>query len=711
MMKKYTFSHYSIVIFFLFFYCTGVFAQKQPDFLKIKSTNNINDYLERLLLSCDSVYLAGDNKLLEKNLTIAFKITPKNDAKHLSRFWFYKGLLTESSTASSDSCIKNYEQALKYARQVTDTKIITQSLGSILSLCNPEKKSGKTRRDSIAKVLQTVVDSKKDKYAVAVALLFISRYYKLTGNDGKALQYALNAFSNYKELYESKKISSDEVAEAAVIVSRTYGNMAQEAKQQVYLEEMRKYLVKNKVLLSYYYLYTAKNLVITKKMSEAELYYDSLLNICKKYSNAELWNNCLDADMYFAQGFIKFGKNKEALKYSTHANTIGEIWAFDFYKAQLNYVNGKVYLALKDYTKALPYFKKAEPLALAWSYQDMRIFSIENIANCYAGLGNWAQAYAYSKKLSMLKDSLTAIDTKKIFAEAEEKYQNKEKKQLINIQNEQLVFAKKQKWWLISGLLLSGFVVVLLYAIYRNKKQSANILDQKNRELDILNKKLNESNLTKTKLFGIISHDLRSPVSQLFTFLKLQQKNDMLVSEEERDQHRQKLITSSKNLLETMEDLLLWSKSQMENFELDIDEVDLAQLFSDTVLLMQNQADAKEIRLITEIKGIGSLNSDQNLLLIILRNLVQNAINHAFNRTTIYLRAGLNQNSQIYIAVINQGEVIPADQIQALIDNKQVKSKSSGYGLLIVKELALKINAVFNISSGIENGTEITLVF
>jgi len=252
---------------------------------------------------------------------------------------------------------------------------------------------------------------------------------------------------------------------------------------------------------------------------------------------------------------------------------------------------------------------------------------------------------------------------------------------------------------------------VLLYAIYRNKKQSANILDQKNRELDILNKKLNESNLTKTKLFGIISHDLRSPVSQLFTFLKLQQKNDIQVSAEERDQHRQKLITSSKNLLETMEDLLLWSKSQMENFELDIDEVDLAQLFSDTVLLMQNQADAKDIRLITEIKGIGSLNSDQNLLLIILRNLVQNAINHAFNQTTIYLRAGVNQNSQIYIAVINQGEVIPADQIQALIDNKQVKSKSSGYGLLIVKELALKINAAFNISSGIENGTEITLVF
>jgi signal transduction histidine kinase len=311
----------------------------------------------------------------------------------------------------------------------------------------------------------------------------------------------------------------------------------------------------------------------------------------------------------------------------------------------------------------------------------------------------------------MVKDSLTAVDTKKIFAEAEEKYQNKEKKQLINIQNEQLVFAKKQKWWLISGLLLSGLVAVLLYAIYRNKKQSANILDQKNRELDILNKKLNESNLTKTKLFGIISHDLRSPVSQLFTFLKLQQKNDILVSEEERDQHRQKLITSSKNLLETMEDLLLWSKSQMENFELDIDSVDLAQLFGDTILLMQNQADAKEIKLITEIKGISALSSDQNLLLIILRNLVQNAINHAFNQTTIYLKAGLNQNNQIYMAVINQGEVIPADQIQALIDNRQVKSKSSGYGLLIVKELALKINATFNISSNAENGTEITLVF
>ncbi|RYY15706.1 MAG: HAMP domain-containing histidine kinase, partial [Chitinophagaceae bacterium] len=96
-------------------------------------------------------------------------------------------------------------------------------------------------------------------------------------------------------------------------------------------------------------------------------------------------------------------------------------------------------------------------------------------------------------------------------------------------------------------------------------------------------------------------------------------------------------MESSSALLSTMEDLLMWSKSQMEHFELDIDSVDIKQLFDDTTSLMQNQAEAKNLSLEVKDIAMNGLQSDQNLLTIVLRNLLQNAINHSYSDTKIYL--------------------------------------------------------------------------
>ena len=56
----------------------------------------------------------------------------------------------------------------------------------------------------------------------------------------------------------------------------------------------------------------------------------------------------------------------------------------------------------------------------------MYVQCIKKIGECYAAMGNWQNAYEYSTRLTVVQDSLSAINTETIFAEAEEKYQNKE---------------------------------------------------------------------------------------------------------------------------------------------------------------------------------------------------------------------------------------------------------------------------------------------
>ncbi|MEJ7674260.1 MAG: hypothetical protein WKF59_16595 [Chitinophagaceae bacterium] len=50
--------------------------------------------------------------------------------------------------------------------------------------------------------------------------------------------------------------------------------------------------------------------------------------------------------------------------------------------------------------------------------------------------------------------------------------------------------------------------------------------------MNVLNENLEKANITKAKLFSIISHDLRSPISQVYQFLDLQRTNpDILANE------------------------------------------------------------------------------------------------------------------------------------------------------------------------------------
>lgn len=651
---------------------------------------------------------------LIKAAVAGIKMTPAGNWVYKSIFNFHLAGGYES-TYRIDSAIHYYEISKTYAEKAKSNPRIVLALRRLAGLYDNKQliKKGNAARNQLSAIAK--VDPNEEIQVGANIVL--GEYYFNVGMFEKALESYLIYIKYLKIDYArtNNSASRSNIGVGYLAVGEIYQNLNRPTESLSYFKDAINYLDNYQEGLETAYKDLVSSYISINQLDSARGYYQHLKRSVAKSKDITI---LIDAQVALGKVFINKNNLKEAFKMLSEAekNVSLSNEKEDFYIVKI--ALGDYYVKTNNSKEAIAYYQEALPLALYFKNKSVIAWLYYSLATEEKKQKEQNAAYAHVLLYAKYTDSLKTESISKNIVEMEARFQNEVKQQQIGVLNKeneiknlQLQQEKRIRWLLGSAAILLLFALSLIYLNYRNKQKANLLLDKKNQQLDIINAKLNESNQTKTKLFGIISHDLRSPVSQLFTFLKLQQKNEALVSEEERGQHRQKLITSSKNLLETMEDILLWSKSQMENFELDIDAVDLSQLFSDTILLMQNQADAKEIRLITEIKGISSLNSDQNLLLIILRNLVQNAINHAFNQTAIYLKAGLNQNSQIYIAVINQGEVIPADQIQALIDNTQVKSKSSGYGLLIVKELALKINAVFNISSSTENGTEITLVF
>jgi signal transduction histidine kinase len=167
----------------------------------------------------------------------------------------------------------------------------------------------------------------------------------------------------------------------------------------------------------------------------------------------------------------------------------------------------------------------------------------------------------------------------------------------------------------------------------------------------------------------------------------LQKEKPELLTAEAKSKHEEKLKTSSENLLETMEDLLLWSKSQMQHFTPEYRQVKVADVVAREINIIHPLADERNIRITQNVPGQFIQNTDENFLSVIVRNLLQNAIKYGDEASAVDV--SLNKTG---IAITNQSTKVKATELNDLLYAKQIDSKRSGLGLQIVNDLARSIN-------------------
>lgn len=527
-----------------------------------------------------------------------------------------------------------------------------------------------------------------------------------------ALNNFLKAVELQKPLADTTKIVKLKLDYAVMLsmVAEIYIQMKQPKKAIEYLREATPYLGLSNIFDVTAYGKFVRSYAQLNDKKEALKYYEKLQQIKGTFS--ELVSSSLE----IATLELLAGDYAKAKKYLDKADEQAKKDNKEILTSSVNVVYGDYYKTLKNYPLAIKYYKMAENGSKTYNKQQY-VDLLKSLASVEILSGDQQAAQKHFNDYTALSDSLNQGKISLNLAEMEAKFQNEFKQQKIvslnkenNIKDLQLQQERTTRIFLIAGAaLLMGVLGAILYS-YRIKQKANLLLAQKNKQLDVLNVELSNANQTKAKLFGIISHDLRSPVSQLFTFLKLQETNPTIFSEENKQQHQQKLIQSSRQLLSTMENLLIWSKSQMEHFELDISSIVISDLLLDSKELMQNQADVKNLEINIGNLGVQILQSDENLLTIVLRNLIQNAINHAYDSTVIDLSTGVNEKNQSFIAIANKGEIISEEKINAMMNETHVQSKSSGYGLVIVKELLQKVGATLQIISN-ERGNVMSIVF
>ena len=125
------------------------------------------------------------------------------------------------------------------------------------------------------------------------------------------------------------------------------------------------------------------------------------------------------------------------------------------------------------------------------------------------------------------------------------------------------------------------------------------------------------------QFFGIIKHDLRSPVVGLIHFLHLKKESPEILDEDTKERLENQTFKSAENLLVQMEDLLLWSKGQMNHFQPEKKSITVETIFKD---IEDNFSWEDRIKFSFEFQENLSVFTDKEYLKTITRNLTNNAI-------------------------------------------------------------------------------------
>lgn len=226
--------------------------------------------------------------------------------------------------------------------------------------------------------------------------------------------------------------------------------------------------------------------------------------------------------------------------------------------------------------------------------------------------------------------------------------------------------------------------------------------------------KLRDLNALKDRLFSIISHDLKSPLTTVDSFLNLLINHHSKLSGEEMAELSSKTKAAIQNLSLLLDNLLNWSRMQQDYLAFNPVTTSLGSLIEKNQRLFRLLIDEKGLQLHTDSQ-IAHMKvwADRDMLDFVLRNLIHNAIKFSPSGSEIKVYGHI-EGDYLNVMVEDSG----SGMSQAEIDNillynagftKQgtAKEKGTGIGLLMCKDFVSRNSGELSIEP-LEKGTRVT---
>lgn len=507
----------------------------------------------------------------------------------------------------------------------------------------------------------------------------------------------------------------------------------------------------------------ARTLIDLKNLDQADVFLRRAMEIAITHSN-----DSLKADVFRERSMLLLEKMEydSALYFADSGLALYEA-SYDTLNASILYGRkGRIYLALKDYQNSMTFNKKGILMdslvgnrrALGTSFfqaaqneyyvgntkQSIRylirsialskeIGNLSTLIKAYSFLseiyfsqGKTGEAFKQIKIVNQLKDSLYSTERNGQIQEMQSIYElgNKENTiRLLQHENElKLQQVKSQRSFTLFLLAVMFLLTLLIFVLWRLRvlQKRANdflavknkAIEQQREEMQTQAENLQQLNNLKSKLFSVISHDLRGPINNLQALLELLTTRNM--RPEEFYSISDKLKANLNVTQRTLENLLNWSLSQMEGIRTEQSRIEIKTLIDETCRLMDEVAQRKNITIENTTLSVIYVLGDLNQVQLILRNLIHNAIKFSKTDSKILVSASLDQ-SMCYIRVKDFGIGMSSEETEVILGSQEyftkagtLQEKGTGLGLLLCKEFIKRNGGTLGIQSHPGQWTEVS---
>lgn len=227
-------------------------------------------------------------------------------------------------------------------------------------------------------------------------------------------------------------------------------------------------------------------------------------------------------------------------------------------------------------------------------------------------------------------------------------------------------------------------------------------VDSKTKELqnslknvELANLSLIEANKHKTNFLSTMSHELRTPLNAIMGFSELLSRNSFGQLTDKQQEFVKIIYSSSKHLLELINDILNLTRIDSGKMELDCEPIKQADFVSHIVNMMKSQLNKKNIEIELDLANKEILlNADLRKARQIMLNLLSNAIKYSSENGVIEIRSEVVDNSFVKVSVTDHGIGIEKENIAEIFTEfyqvNRLRDESlggTGIGLALTKRL------------------------
>lgn len=581
----------------------------------------------------------------------------------------------------------------------------------------------------------------------AIALGFSTWVYFMRGEYDRSLEIAENAYALVSDIPEAKKIKFDLLHAQGTI----YGALG------MYELGLRKFFE----ILDIYspesneegYYVTLSNIGVMYMKLES---FEAALDIFQRLDREMPLDLEARVSIPVNLGFIYYdlrnfeqAKNQLNRALAQKGNIDPRVFGLSNFKL------GQVYNAELNYQRAITAFEASIEVFRNRQNELETVQSLNGLALAYKGLNQLDDAYSYAlegydianrfnaipekqatleslyliskqrgetdlalryhedyKEISdFLKSSETSSEIGRISAEYE--FNKRESELLAANRQAELISQSKirqQQTLLIASVVviaLSGLVMIGMYRNFHQKKENNYLLNLKNQEIQDQAEKLRESNMVKDRIFSMIAHDLRGPLSSLYGVISLIEMNK--ASQEELDALIPNVARRFKYTSTLLNNLLQWSQSQMNGYRVNPEVFDLTTVISNKKLLLQTNIDDKELSF-CEPSGEYLVYADLNMIDLVIQNLLSNAIK--FSNAGDNINVDIKKEGDLFkVAVSDTGTGIKNENLKHLFNGSFFSTKGTkdekgtGLGLMLCKEFIERNNGEIFVESNFGKGS------